>query len=58
MEQAKYTQMLKGWCAFFDSYYDSQSNAIIDTMVQSNGLKTWRPELPPFDITPVLWFLL
>ena len=44
VEQAKCTPMLPAQHV----YLDSQWNAIRDTMVQSNGLKAWCPELPVF----------
>ena len=38
--------------------FDSQSNALKDTMVQSNSLKSMTFWTTDFSVTPVLWFLL
>ena len=39
-------------------FFHNQSNALIDTMVQSNSLKSMTSWITHFCITPVLWCLL
>ena len=54
VEQVICYKMLLAWHAFFNS----QSNAIMYTMLQSNGLKSMTFWTPIFWLTPMSWFLL